>query len=70
MTAAPPEVAETRWGIVLIACGAGVVGAFQIGKMPSSLPVLRQDLELSLVAADRDLVEESNPEPGASPGCH
>ncbi len=44
-------MAETRWRIVLIACGAGVVGAFQIGKMPSSLPVLREDLELSLVAA-------------------
>ena len=30
---------------------AGVVCAFQIGKLPASLPVLREDLQLSLVTA-------------------
>ena len=34
---------RTHWGVILAAYGAGVVGAFQIGKMPSSLPDIRAD---------------------------
>jgi MFS family permease len=41
----------TRWGIVLLAYCAGVVGAFQIGKMPSALPEIRAELGLGLFAA-------------------
>ncbi|MGQ0663272.1 MAG: MFS transporter, partial [Pseudomonadota bacterium] len=41
----------SRWPTVLMVVGAGVVAAFQIGKAPAALPVLRADLGLSLVAA-------------------
>ena len=41
----------TNWPVVLLVVGAGVVAAFQIGKAPAALPVLRADLQLSLVAA-------------------
>jgi MFS family permease len=45
---APPD---TRWATVLLVCGAGVVVAFQIGKAPAALPLVRADLQLSLFAA-------------------
>ncbi|HEX2117111.1 MAG TPA: MFS transporter [Alphaproteobacteria bacterium] len=35
--------------MVLLICGAGVVVAFQIGKAPAALPLVRADLQLSLV---------------------
>lgn len=35
----------------MVAFGAGVVAAFQVGKMPASLPILRVDLQISLVTA-------------------
>lgn len=41
----------TRWATVLLLCGAGVVVAFQIGKAPAALPIVRADLRLSLVTA-------------------
>lgn len=41
----------TRWGLVLAIFGAGVTAAFQVGKTPPSLPLIRPDLNLSLVAA-------------------
>ena len=44
-------VERTRWGATAAVLAAGVVSAFQIGKLPASLPVLRDDLELGLVAA-------------------
>lgn len=37
--------------MILLICGAGVVAAFQVGKAAIALPVLRSDLDLSLVAA-------------------
>lgn len=40
---------RTRWDIVLLAVGAGVVAALQVGKVPPALPGLRADLGLSLV---------------------
>jgi MFS family permease len=46
-----PADARTSWPVVLLVVGAGVVAAFQIGKAPAALPVLRADLGLSLVAA-------------------
>ncbi len=41
----------TRWGLVWLVTLAGAVAAFQIGKMPASLPALRDDLALGLVGA-------------------
>lgn len=46
-TAAP----RTDWGLVLLIFSAGVVAAFQVGKAPPSLPLLRADLKMSLFAA-------------------
>ena len=40
---------STDWGRVFLLFGAGVVGAFHVGKVPPVLPVLRSDLSLSLV---------------------
>jgi predicted MFS family arabinose efflux permease len=46
------EVAEhTRWPIVFAAIAAGIAVAFQVGKMPAALPLLRADLGLSAVEA-------------------
>jgi MFS family permease len=52
-TAAEPaaRARSTPWPLVGLLLGAGVVGAFQIGKVPAALPVLRADLGLSLFAA-------------------
>ena len=41
----------THWGIFLVALFAGIFVAFQNGKIPASLPTLRADLGLSLIAA-------------------
>jgi len=46
-----PQAQRTSWTIVGLAVGAGVIAAFQIGKVPVALPLLRVDLGLSLVAA-------------------
>ena len=43
--------AITRWDIVLMALGAGILAGFQVGKVPPALPVLREDLGLGLVTA-------------------
>ncbi|MGH3318775.1 MAG: CynX/NimT family MFS transporter, partial [Streptosporangiaceae bacterium] len=45
------EVERTRWGVVCVAVAAGVVVAFQVGKAPPALPVLRRDLGMSLAVA-------------------
>lgn len=51
--AANPDGADegTRWGVVAVVLAAGVVGAFQLGKLPAALPALRAELGLGLVAA-------------------
>jgi predicted MFS family arabinose efflux permease len=41
----------TRWPLVFALIFAGVVGAFQIGKAPIAVPLLREDLGLSLTFA-------------------
>lgn len=43
--------ARTNWTAVWIVLAAGVVGAFQIGKLPAALHELRADLDIGLVAA-------------------
>lgn len=50
-----PSPAQSRsatdWAAVLLISGAGVAVAFQIGKAPAALPLLRADLRLDLVTA-------------------
>ncbi len=48
MTALP---AGRRWRSVILIYAAGVLVAFQIGKVPAALPAMRADLGLSLLAA-------------------
>lgn len=42
---------RTRWPIVWLMVWAGTVTAFQVGKMPASIPHLQRDLGMSLVDA-------------------
>ncbi|HJM52189.1 MAG TPA: MFS transporter [Alphaproteobacteria bacterium] len=42
---------ETRWGVVVVVVLAAAVAAFQVGKVPVALPLLRHDLGLSLFGA-------------------
>lgn len=49
--AAPTKSPPTNWPVVLLVIGAGIVVAFQIGKAPAALPLLRADLGLGLVAS-------------------
>jgi predicted MFS family arabinose efflux permease len=41
----------TRWRVILLAVGSGIVIAFLMGKMPASVPTLQRELGLSLVDA-------------------
>lgn len=42
--------AKTRWEIVALAVGAGIIAAAHVGKLPPALSALRADLGLGLVA--------------------
>ena len=42
---------QTRWSIVVVTALTGVVAAMQVGKVPPSLPLIRDELGLSLVTA-------------------
>ena len=46
---APQE--PTRWGLILVAFGAGMMAAGHIGKLPAALPMIRADLALDLISA-------------------
>ena len=41
---------DTRWAIVLLTVGAGVIAAGHVGKAPPALPQIRAELDLGLVA--------------------
>lgn len=41
----------TPWRVIVLLIAAGVVSAFQVGKVPGVLPMLRADLELTLFGA-------------------
>lgn len=41
----------TRWGQVFLIVGAGIVVCFQVGKAPPVLPVIMEDLKMSLFSA-------------------
>jgi len=43
--------AATRWRVVGLAIGAGVLAGMQVGKVPPSIPALRASLDLGLVTA-------------------
>ncbi|MGI9521928.1 MAG: MFS transporter [Hyphomicrobiaceae bacterium] len=43
--------AETRWSVVWIAFGAGVVASMQIGKLPPSMLLVKAEFEAGFVAA-------------------
>lgn len=45
------EPEKTSWGLVLLFVGAGVVGAFQVGKAPPMLLAIRSELGMSLFLA-------------------
>ena len=45
---APPGGERTRWGVVALVVGVGVIVAFQIGKVPTALPAIRAEFGLSL----------------------
>lgn len=45
------ETRQTNWPVVAIAVFAGVVASMQIGKVPPTLGLLRQEFDLGLVAA-------------------
>ena len=51
MTATGDRAPATSWLAVAAITVAGIVAAFQIGKLPAALPVLRAELSLSLVEA-------------------
>lgn len=40
----------TRWGLVALVVGAGIVTSFHVGKAPPALPAIRAELGLGLVA--------------------
>jgi len=46
-----PAQSATRWRAVALVVGSGIVAAFQIGKVPAALPVLRSELGIDLVTA-------------------
>lgn len=50
-SAAKAPLGHTIWPAVLAVTLAGIVAAFQIGKLPAALPALRADLGLSLITA-------------------
>jgi len=41
-------VARTPWGLVGLLVAAGIVAAFHVGKVPPSIPSIREDLGASL----------------------
>ena len=50
-SAAETPLIRTNWTAVLAVALAGIVAAFQIGKLPAAVPALRLELGLSLVTA-------------------
>ena len=45
-----PSGTATRWDVVTLVLLAGILGAMQIGKLPPTLPFIRQDLGLGMIA--------------------
>jgi len=47
----PSAPRTTRWPVVWVAFGAGLVAAAHVGKLPAALPLIRADLGVDLVTA-------------------
>ena len=48
---APSSSAATAWTPVLLAIGAGILAAFQVGKVHIALPSIRHSFDMTLVGA-------------------
>ena len=48
---APAAPTTTRWGIVVLATLAGMLGAMQIGKVAPALPLIREELGIGMITA-------------------
>lgn len=46
-----PPTEKTPWLIILVLIGAGILSAFQVGKVPPLIPDIRAELGLDLVSA-------------------
>ena len=46
-----PTIKRTRWDVIILTTAAGLLAAFQIGKIPAALPDLRSELVIGFVAA-------------------
>ena len=47
----PSAIERTRWDVIVLTSAAGLLAAFQIGKIPAALPELRAELIIGFVAA-------------------
>lgn len=47
----PLETPSTRWPVVWVAFGAGIVAAAHIGKLPAALPAIQAEMEAGFVTA-------------------
>ena len=47
----PAPDAGTRWGLVALAVGAGIIAATQLGKVPPVLPDIRDELDIGMIGA-------------------
>lgn len=45
------DISKSRWGLVALGIGAGIIAAIQVGKVPPVLPILRDELGISLTTA-------------------
>ncbi len=49
--ASAPAIERTRWDVIALTTAAGLLAAFQVGKIPAALPELRSELMIGFVAA-------------------
>ena len=47
----PHDTERTNWPLIFWALTGGILGALHVGKIPAAIPVIREDLGLSLVTA-------------------
>ena len=49
--AGSPAIERTRWDVIALTTAAGLLAAFQVGKIPAALPELRSELMIGFIAA-------------------
>jgi MFS family permease len=47
----PSETTLTKWSVVWVALGAGIVASAHFGKLPPALPIIKAEMEVGLVIA-------------------